>query len=198
MTTIMLHCFSHSPASLCAQTWCTWSRLWKLHMVGHGYWGEATGQGQVRMFSYNNEKLVYGSICSKLPAECTGIWKCYLINCSENMYSGGSELERPQSFWMQLRIHTNDTWAVTNNYLSMCRKSLPIPQLLERIEDDRYWSVNNFRSFEYGNWKLICLVLCINNALAACIGTRWRIIVTPPFWEWMSTECWQFQFIHVA
>jgi len=72
------------------------------------------------MLGYINEKLVYGSICSKLPAEHTGMWKCYLIFCSENMCSSGAEIERPQSSWMQLRIHTNDKLAANNDYMIMC------------------------------------------------------------------------------
>jgi len=62
-------------------------------MVDHGNQGEGTGQGKVRNLGYINEKLVYGSICSKLPAEHGGIWKCYLIYRSENMCSGGAEFE---------------------------------------------------------------------------------------------------------
>jgi hypothetical protein len=42
-------------------------------MEGHGNRGEGTGSGKVRKLGYINEKLVYGSICSELPAECPGM-----------------------------------------------------------------------------------------------------------------------------
>jgi len=148
MTTIMLHLSIHQPASLCSQTWSTWLRFSKLHMVGHGNWGEGTGHGTVRKLGYSNEKLLYGSICSKLLAECAGMWKRYLIYPSENMYSSGSEIERPQSFSMQLSIHTNDTLAFNNNDMIICIQSLIRHHQLEPIQGERQQSINNFRSYK--------------------------------------------------
>jgi hypothetical protein len=42
-------------------------------MVGYGNLGEGTGQGKVKRLGYINEKSGYGPICSKLPAEHTGM-----------------------------------------------------------------------------------------------------------------------------
>jgi len=105
----------------------------KSHMVGHGKWGEGTGLGRVRKLGCINDKSVYGSICSKLPAECTGMWKRYLINHPENMCSSGSVIGRPPSFWTQLSIHTNDTLALNDDFMIMCITSLTKKQQLEHI-----------------------------------------------------------------
>jgi len=84
---------------------------------------------------------------------------------------------------MHLSIHTNDTLAVNNNYMIMGSKLLTVQQQLEPVQGEGQRSINYFRSFKYGNWKLICLVLFINNTLAAFIGKRQSNTVTPPFWE---------------
>jgi len=54
-------------------------------MVGHGNRGDQTGYGKVSKLGYINEKLVYGSICSKLPAEKAEMSQRYVIHRSENM-----------------------------------------------------------------------------------------------------------------
>ena len=130
MTTIMLQSSIHPTISLCNQTWCTWSTFWKLFMVGHANRREGTAYGKVRMLGYMNEKLVYGSTCGKLPAESAGMWQRYIIHHSQKMCISGWEIEKPQSFWMQLSIHTNYTLAVNNDYTIICTKLLPIQQQL--------------------------------------------------------------------
>jgi len=82
---------------------------------------------------------------------------------------------------MQLSIHTNDMLAVNNDYIIMSIKLLTIQKQLEYVKGEHQWSVNNFRSLKYGNWRLGCLVLCINNVLAACIGKYQSDTVTAPF-----------------
>lgn len=91
---------------------------------------------------------MYGSICSKLPAECAGMGKRYLINHSEKMCSGGSVFERPEKFWIQLSIHTNDTLAVSYDYTIMCLTSFTIQQQIEHGQAERQQSINDFRHFE--------------------------------------------------
>jgi len=90
MTTIMLQLSIHPPASLCAQTMCTWSWFWKFHMVGHGNWGEETGQEKPTKLGYTNETLVNRSICSILPAESAGMRQHSPIYHSGTMCSSRS------------------------------------------------------------------------------------------------------------
>jgi len=53
-------------------------------MVGHGNQGDQTGYGKVGKLGYINERLVYGSTCSELPAESAGMSQRYIIHRSEN------------------------------------------------------------------------------------------------------------------
>jgi hypothetical protein len=91
-----------------------YGRSWKLR--------RRNWTGKVRKLGYCNQTLVYGSMCSELLAGHTGIWKPYVIYPSENMRGSGSEIQRLQSFWMQLIIHTNDMLAANNNNIIMCIK----------------------------------------------------------------------------
>ena len=70
---------------------------------------------KVRMSGYIYQELVDGSICRKLPVESAGTGCAYIIHRSDHMYSGGSETERPRSFWMQMIIHRNNLLAVKND-----------------------------------------------------------------------------------
>jgi len=53
------------------------------------------------------KKSVYGSTCSELPAESTGISQRYVIHRSENMWFSWSDIDMPQSFCMQLSNDAN-------------------------------------------------------------------------------------------
>jgi len=97
---------------------------------------------------------------------------------SGNICSSGSAIERPQSYWMQLNIHTNDTLDVNNQYISQSIKLLTMQPQLEPVYDKGQWSINEFSTLKEGNWKLICLLLCINNVLAAFVGKRQGDTVT--------------------
>jgi hypothetical protein len=154
----MLHASMHRPASHCAQTLYTWLRLWTLHMVGDANWGEGPGQAKVRNLGYMNEKFVNRLICSKLPAEHAGMPKHSLIYCSETMGSIGYEIDRFQRVWMQLSIHTNDTLAVDSNYRFKCINVSTVRQQVKPEWGEHQRSVNNFRSVNYSNWKLLCMV----------------------------------------
>jgi len=48
MMTVMLHSIMHRTALHTAQTWQTWSRFWKMRMLGHGNHREWAGWGKVR------------------------------------------------------------------------------------------------------------------------------------------------------
>jgi hypothetical protein len=111
-----IHTSKHPTVLLCFQTWFTWSWFWKLYMVGHGNEGERTWLETVRKLGNIKAKLLYGSKCSKLRAEHTGMWQQFILYCFENMCWSGSQIETPESFWMQLNIHTNDILAVNNDY----------------------------------------------------------------------------------
>jgi len=74
---------------------------------------------QVKKLGCINQELVDGSTCGKLAAKCDGMWQRYVIHRSDNICRGGSEMERPQSFWMQLSMHWNDTLAASNDSMIM-------------------------------------------------------------------------------
>ena len=76
----------------------------------------------------------------------------------------------PQSFWMQLSIHTNYKLAVNNNNMIICTKLLTIQQRLGHIYGEPHWSVNDFWTCKQLNWEGICLLLSIINVLPAFIG----------------------------
>jgi hypothetical protein len=91
-------------------------------MVGHRNRGDPTGYGKVSKLGYFNEKLVYGSTCSELPAEHAGMSQRLVIHRSENMSFSCEDLDMPQSFCMQLSIDKICTLAVNNDYMIICRK----------------------------------------------------------------------------
>jgi len=62
------------------------------------------------------------------------------------MFISGSEIEMPQSFWMQLSIHPNYALAVYNDYVIICTKLLTIQQHVGHVYGERQWSVNEFWS----------------------------------------------------
>jgi len=184
----MLHSFIHPTTSLCVQTCCTWWSFWRLLIVGHENGGEGTAWGKVRKLGYIDEKWVYGSTCGKLPAESAGMWQPYVIHRSEIMCIGGSDIEMPQSFSIQLSIHTNYKLAVNNEYMIICTKLLTIQQRLGHIYRERHWSVNNIWSWKQLNWETICSLLSILNVLPAFIGITDSDTVTASFWTWASME----------
>jgi len=61
--------------------------------------------GKVSKLYYINEKLVYGSICSELPAENAEMSQRYVIHRSENMSLSWSEIDTPESFCIQLSVN---------------------------------------------------------------------------------------------
>jgi len=67
-------------------------------MVHHVNRGKGAGSGQVRKSGYTDQKLAQKSPYSELPAESAGMLAGYLIHHSDNMYSGGSEIEKPRRF----------------------------------------------------------------------------------------------------
>jgi hypothetical protein len=81
-----------------------------------------------------------------------------------------SELETQQIFWMQLNIHTNDSLAVNNDFMRIYTTLLTIKEKLGHGCGERQLSVNNFRSWEYLDWDMICGLLFITNVLASLIG----------------------------
>jgi len=86
------------------------------------------------------------------------------------MCISGSDIEMPQSFWIQLSIHTNYKLAANNEYMIICTKLLTIQQRLGHIYGERHWSVNDIWSWKQLNWETICLLLSIINELPAFIG----------------------------
>jgi len=143
ITTIMSHSSIHPTTSLCIQTGCTWSALWKSLMVGHGNRGDRTGYGKVWKLGYINQKLVCGSTCSELPAKSAGMSLCYVIHRSENICFSWLENDMPQSFCMQLSIDRNCTLAVNTDYMIICTKLLSIKQQLGHGYGECEWSVND-------------------------------------------------------
>jgi len=146
MTTIMLDSSIHPPASFCPQRSCKWWRLWRLHIVGQGNRGEGTKKVNVRKLGYIDNKVVYGPRCSKLPAEWAGMWMRYTIHRSENKCCSGSEIERPQSLWIQLCIYTTEMLGVKIDYIIMWTKLETIQQQVEHVWSERQLSINDFRS----------------------------------------------------
>ena len=95
---------------------------------------------------YINIKLVYGSTCSELPAESSGMSQHYVIHRPENMFFSWSENDTPESCCMQLSIDTNCTLAVNNDYMINCKKLLSIKQQLGHVYGECELSVNDFWS----------------------------------------------------
>jgi hypothetical protein len=126
----------------------------------------------VSKLRYINEKLVYRSICSQLPAESAGMSQCYIIHRSENMCFSQSEIHTHQSFCMQRSIDTNCTLAVNNDYMIIFTKLLSIKQRLGHFYGECEWSVNHGESCMYVNWKASSMLLFITHVLAALIGKR--------------------------
>jgi len=97
------------------------------------------------------------------------------------MCISGSDIEMPQSFWMQLSIHTNCKLAVNNDNMIICTKLLTIEQLLGHIDGERHWSVNDCWTCKQLNSEAICLLLSIINVLPAFIGKTDSNMVTASF-----------------
>ena len=129
MTTVMLHSCMHPTAILFAQTCCIWPIFWKLHMAGHGNRWEGVGWRKVRKLGYTYQKLLEGSTCRKLLADSAGTWSVNIIHHSDNLSSGGSQIERHRSIWMLMNIRWTDILAVNNDYMHFSIQLLSI-QLL--------------------------------------------------------------------
>ena len=71
----------------------------------------------MRKSGYINQKLARISTYRELPAASARMLTGYVIHYSDNVCGGGSEIERPRRFRMQMIIHRNDSLAVNNHYL---------------------------------------------------------------------------------
>jgi len=94
------------------------------------------------------------------------------------MCISGLLIETPQSFWMQLSIHTNYKLAVNNDNMIICTKLLTIQQLLGHIYGERQWRINDFSTCKQRNWEAICLLMSITNVSAVFIRKGESDIVT--------------------
>jgi len=56
---------------------------------------------------YKYLKLVHGLLCGKMPAESSAMRWTHVIHHSNDVYSGGSETEMSQRFWIRMIIHRN-------------------------------------------------------------------------------------------
>jgi len=92
--------------------------------------------------------------------------------------------------------------ALPQAQVSICEKDNQVVQIMMKtiIDGSRCWMDNTLQwssmegqqlvDCEYGNFTVICSLLCISDVLAASIGDRERRTVTTPFWEWASTIPW--------
>jgi len=71
--------------------------------------------------------------------------------------------------------------AVNNDYMIMCINLLTIQQQLGHVSGERQQSVDNFKSFKQRNWKMMCLMLCMNNLLVVFIGKSQSDMVPAPY-----------------
>ena len=81
----------------------------------------------------------------------------------------GSDIETPQSFWMQLCIQKNYKLAVNNDNMIICTKSLTIQRVVGHMYGERLGSVNDFWTCKQLNWEAICSLICIINVFPAFI-----------------------------
>jgi len=97
------------------------------------------------------------------------------------MCISGSDIDTPQSSWIQLSIHTNYKLAVNNDYMIICTKLLTIQQLLGHIYRELHWSVNDFWTCKQLDWEAICSLLSKINVLPAFICKTDSDAVTASF-----------------
>jgi len=112
MTTIMLHSIIYPTTQLIAQIWCTLSRFCTLLLVGHEHHGEWAGWGKMRKWDYIYPNEGYGSTCDWMLADNTVMWSADIICDSDDISSGGSQIEKHQSICMQRFVHRYDVLAV--------------------------------------------------------------------------------------
>jgi len=167
-------------------------------MVGNGNQGDWTGYRKVSKLGYINQKLVYGYTFSELPAESAVMSQRYVIHRSENMCFSWSEINTQQIFCMQLSIDTNYTLAVNNDYMIVCTKWLSIKQQLEHGYGECEWSINDFWTSKWDNWKASGMLLFITHVLAALIGKRKSDTDTAQCWKSESTEWLWFVVLYVC
>jgi len=90
------------------------------------------------------QKLVNWSFCRILLAQSTGMWVVYVSHRSDNICSGGSEIDRPWRVWMQMITPRNDIFGVNNDCMYLCIQLLSIQWLCVCLSGEHQWSVNDF------------------------------------------------------
>jgi len=84
-------------------------------MVRHGNQQKRAGSGQAWKSGCTDQNLASKLTCHELPGESTGMHAGYIIHQSDNMSGGGSEIQLPRRFWMDMIIHRNDALVVKNH-----------------------------------------------------------------------------------
>jgi len=86
-----------------------------------------------------------------------------------------------------------------NNLFKSLLSELPLAADMERTMhyNRGQRNVNDNWSCKYSNWKVLWLLLCITDILAAFMGRRDSDTVTAVFWQWASTDTrWLLAFHH--
>jgi len=143
-------------------------------------------------------QLVDGSTCGKLPTESAGMWQCNVIHRSDNVCSIGPQIERPQSLWMPLSIHRNDTLAINSGNRMIDIQWLTVQWLLGCGHGERQWSVNDFLTYTFGIQRATSSHPSKVKIFVVSIDKKESETLVTPSLKWGSMECQRFLLLHLA
>jgi len=142
---------NYVSALVSAQTWWTWSKFWKLPMVGHGNRGEWDAYRKVRMSGYIYRKPGDGSVCPQSVADCADTRWAYHIHRADIVYSRGSCTDRRWSSWMEIIIHRNNVLAVNHDCMYYAYNCWASNAWYYHCKE----SINDVRSYSFGNHRAV-------------------------------------------
>jgi hypothetical protein len=90
---------------------------------------------------------------------------------------------------MKKTVNENARMAANTIWMILYAKSNDCILWIHLLQNQRQWSVNNFRSCKSGNWKFNWLWWCITEALATCIGKNDSDMLHSSSCKWTSMEC---------
>jgi len=182
----MLHLFMHPTTSLCAWTWCIWSRLRTLLMLGNGNRGESDQWEMVSMLGNIYQELLYQSSCGELLAKSTVTWLAEIITHSENMTSARLVVERLCSFWRPIFSHRNDSLAANNDCMHLGIQLLGIQWMIVYHWVEHQRRVNEFSSYIFSNQWAAKSYPSRVIVFAVFRGTKECDMLIAPSWKWVS------------
>jgi len=170
----------------------------QLLMIGRWNRGEEAGWGKVSKSGYIVQKLVGRSTCRESLAKIAAMWRGQVLHHSDNLDSVWSEIHRPQSFWMQMKIHRNTILVVNNDYMVCCIQLLRVPSPFPTVYCERQQIINYVWLYTFGYQRAALSHPSKVNVLVSFIAERASNLLVDPSQRCAPTERSQFLALYVG